>query len=345
MTPVDSIIGNPTVVNLATNANVQQQLQNNYALEFLHFRFTGNLTLASYTSAPAKYVESLENLLAFLQITATGKSAGATTDTLCNVDGGFLFRKTQIMEGTSPVRTDVGTANGAYAFETNFKRYFADPRSNASRLTMLYTAGLSSLTAAYQFRDQTAMVTGGTAGTATLNSAQITVQAREYLGVSAPTPSPYVKETQRTFNITQSQNGFVADKIPVGNVLRRQWFKGMLGAVNYADPSDSIFGATGKPEGPHVQLWINNATLKLDQVYQQLRADNKTLFGIETMAPGWAVYEPARNKKLINSLPFGNVANAQNNVDVNFTSGSINTLQITDEQIVGLSTKQFTANR
>ena len=342
---VDQLIGNPNVVNFAANSNVQQQLQNNYAMEFLHYRLTGTLTLASYTTAPSKFVESLENLIAFLQVTATGKSSGATTDQLCNVDGGFLRFKTHLMEGTDVTRTDVGTANGTYAFETNFKKYFVDPRSNASRLTMLFTNLLSTLTSSFQFRDQTAMVTGGVAGTAVLSGVQLTAQTRQYLGLTPPSPSPYVKETQRTFNVTSSQNLFDYSKVPIGNVLRRQYFKGMVGSNSFSDPSDAIFGATGKPEGPHIQLQINNATTKLDQVYGQIRADNKTLFGVETIPTGYAIYEPARNKKLINSLAMGNVANADNFIDTYFTNGSTNTLQITDEQIVGLSAEQYSATR
>jgi hypothetical protein len=342
---VDQIIGNPLVVTEVNNSNVQQQLQNNYAQEFIHFRLTGTLTLASYSANPSKYVESLENLIASLQLQATGRSSGATTDQLCNVDGAFLRFKTHLMEGTDVTRTDVGTANGTYAFETNFKKYFIDPRSNASRLTTMFTSLLSTFTAAFQFRDQSALVYGGTGGTAALSNVQITSQARQYLGLTPPSPSPYVKETQRQYNIIAAQNGYVCDRVPVGNVLRRQYFKGLLGTANWNDPSDTMFAATGKPEGPHIQLVINNAVTKLDQVYGQMRADNKTLFGVETMPTGYAVFEPARNRKLSNSIAMSNVANAQNNIDVNYTSGSTNTIQITDEQLVGLSAAQYNQQR
>jgi len=183
---VDRLIGNPTVVNFAPNANVQQQLQDNYAMEHIAIRLTGVLTLASYSTAPSKLVESVENLIAAFALQATGNSANATTDQITNVDAALLYFKTRMMEGTAPTRTDVGTANGTYAFETNFKNYFVDPRSNASKLTMLYTNLLSSLTLAYQFRDASAMVAGGVGGTATLSGVQLTAQAREYLGMSAP---------------------------------------------------------------------------------------------------------------------------------------------------------------
>jgi hypothetical protein len=338
---VDQLIGNPNVAIFAANSNVQQQLQDNYAQEHLSFRLTGNLTLAGYTAAPAKLVESLENLISSLQITATGKGAGATTDQVCSVDAAFLAFKTRIMEGTAPTRTDVGTANGTYAFESNFKKYFVDPRSNRGGLTVLYTALLSTLTASYQFRDSTALVTGGTGGTATLSGVQITVQSREYLGLPLQTPSPYVKETQRLFNITQSQNLYRAQNVPVGNILRRQTIKGMLGANNYSDPSDSLFGATGKLEGPHVQLVINNQTKLLDMVYQQMRADDKTLFSLESIPAGYVQYEPARNARLNQSIPLGNVAVADNYLDLNYTAGSTNSIQITDEQIVGMSSAQY----
>jgi hypothetical protein len=344
-TAVDLLIGNPTVVNFAPNANVQQQIQNNYAMDFLKMRLTGSLVLASYSSAPTKFVESLENLIQTFSLTATGKSGGATTDQLTAVDGPFLRLKPRIFTGTDVTRTDVGTANGTYAFETNLTKYFTDPRSNAKALTRIFTAQLATLIASFQFRDQTAMLTGGTGGTATLSGVQVTTQARCYLGLTPNTPQPYVKETQRNYTVLQSQNLMRFDRVPTGNVLRRQYFKGMVGSTNYADPSDTIFGATGKAEGPHVQLTINSTTVKLDQVYQQMRADNKSLFSQESLPSGYAVFEPARDAKLVNSIALGNVQNADNFIDVNYTGGSTNTIQITDEQIVGLSAAQYTAAR
>ena len=342
---IDRLIGNPSVVNFAAGQPVQQHLQDSYAMDHLAFRLTGQLVLASYSAAPTKFVESIENLIQSLGLSATGNGPGATTDQITNTDFAFHAFKTRMMEGTAATRTDVGTANGTYLFETNAKHYFVDPRSNASGLTRLFTSLLSSLTATYQFRDASAMVTGGTGGTATLSNVQLTVQSREYLGVSAPKPSPYTKLSQRTFNILQSANAFRCDRVPVANVLRRQYFKGMVGANAYSDPSDAIFGATGKPEGPHVTLKINNATDKLDQVYQQLRADDKLLFGVESIPAGYAIYEPARNRKLASSIPMAGVANADNYIDVAFTGGSTNTIQITDEEIVKLSAAQFNAAR
>jgi hypothetical protein len=320
-------------------------MQDNYAMEHLQFRLTGSLILAGYSAAPSKLVESIENLIQTLGLQATGSGPGATTDQIANTDFALHYFKSRMMEGTAPTRTDVGTANGTYAFETNAKHYFVDPRSNASKLTMLFTNLLSSLTATYQFRDPTAMVTGGTGGTATLSGVQLSVQSREYLGLTPPSPSPYVKLSQRTFNVVQQQNAFDCNRVPVANVLRRQYFKGMLGANNYSDPSDSVFGAAGKPEGPHITLVLNNASTKLDQVYQMLRADNKTLFSVETIPAGYAIYEPARSRKLAASIPMQGVGNADNFIDVNYTGGSVNTIQITDEEIVKLSKAQFNATR
>jgi hypothetical protein len=342
---VDRLIGNPSVVNFAAGQPVQQQLQDSYAMEHLAMRLTGQLVLDSYSTPPAKLAESIENLIQSLGLSATGSGPGATTDQLTNTDFAFHYFKTRMMEGTPPTRIDVGTANGTYLFETNAKHYFVDPRSNASRLSTLFTALLSSLTATYQFRDATAVVTGGVAGTATLSNVQLIVQSREYLGLTPPSPSPYVKLSQRIFNVIQSQNGLDCNRVPTGNVLRRQYFKGLLGANSYSDPSDTVFGATGKPEGPHITLSINNATTKLDQVYQAIRVDNKLLFGVETIPAGYAIYEPARNRKLGSSIPMAGVANADNYIDVNYTGGSVNTIQITDEEIVKLSAAQFNQQR
>jgi hypothetical protein len=342
---VDYIIGNPLVVNYAAGGNVQQQLQNGYAIDFLSLRLTGTAVLASYSTAPQKFVESIENVVPNFQLQATGRSSGATTDQLCNVDFSYLRTKTRLMEGTDVTRTDIGTANGTYSFETNVRRYFNDPRSTSSALTRIFTSLLTSLTSSFQFGDATRLVTGGTGGTATISAAQVTVQARQYLGMTPPDHSPYVKETQRQYNIQQSTNGYVCDRVPLGNILRRQYIKGLVGTANWNDPSDSIFGATGKPEGPHIQLYINQAVYKLDAIYQQLRDDNKKLFGVEVMPSGYAVYEPSRNKKLATSVPMAGVMQAQNNIDVAYQSGSVNTIQITDEQIVGATLGDWNASK
>ena len=293
--------------------------------------------------APSKYVESIENLVASYSLAATGKTAGATTDQLSAVDLAFLRFKTRMMEGTDVTRTDVGTANGGYMFETNVKKYFIDPRSDKSTLTRLFAATLSALTSTLQFRDASAMVYGGVGGTATLTGVNVVTQVRGYLGMTPNSPSPYVRETQRTYTVNQSQDSFVCDRIPVGNILRRQYFKGMVGPTNYADPSNTVFGSASKIEGPHVTLTINTAAKKLDQVFASIQNDDKLLFGVESVPAGYAIYEPARNKRLVNSLPMLGVDSAQNTFDVNYTPGSINTIQITDEVLVGVSTAQWNA--
>jgi hypothetical protein len=346
MLVTDQIIGNPLVPAFVANNGVQQHLENDYSMEYLGFRLTGQLVLAGYSGAPTKFVESIENLIQNLSLQATGSSGGATSDQLVSVDAALLYLKTRLYEGTAPTRTDVSTANGTYLFETNFKHHFADPRSNVARLTTMHTELLSALVATYQFGDQTTMVTGGAGGTATLSSVQLTVRTRQILGLTPPAGSvPYVKLSQRKFNILASQNLFDATAVPHGtNILRRQFFKGMVGPNGYADPSDALFGATGKPEGPHIQLVLNNATTKLDQVYQQIRADNKEMFGVETIPTGYAVYEPARSKRLRASIPMQNVGKADNYIDLAYTGGSTNTLAITDEEICKVTPAQWAAS-
>ncbi len=343
ITPVDIIIGKPSVAAFVANSPVQQDFTTPHALDFLKMRLTGTLTLAGFTTAPAQFTESLENLIASFNLAATGKTAGATTDLLSSVDAAFLRFKTRMMEGTDVTRTPISTANGAYAFETNWKKYFVDPRSDKGALTRLFAGTLSSLTATFQFRDPTAMVYGGVGGTAVLSGVQIVTQIRGYLNASMPTPSPYVRETQRTYTVNQSQDGFVCDRVPTGNILRRQYFKGMVGPTNYADPSNSIFGSQAKVEGPHTTFIINNTVPILDQVMPMLQDDNKSLFGVESVPAGYAIFEPARNKRLSKSLPMAGVDSAQNTFDVTYTPGSVNTIQITDENLVGVSVAQFNA--
>ena len=189
---------------------------------------TGLATLAGYTAPPSKYVESIENLIAQLAIVATGNGSAVSTDTVCSVDAAFLRLKTRLMENTDVTRTDIGTANGAYPFETNFKKYFVDPRSNRAGLTVMHTELLSSLMASFQFRDQTAMALRRHWWH---NHADEHADYRAVAHVveSPPRhPIPYVKETQRTTNIGAQQNGMRIMNVPVSNVLRRQYFRARL---------------------------------------------------------------------------------------------------------------------
>jgi hypothetical protein len=342
-TPLDIIIGNPQVVQFAPNQTVLQPIPGAWALDHMAMRLTGTLTLSGYTTPPTKFLESEENLIASYQLQATGSGSQASTGQLCAVDAAYLRFKTRMMEGTDVTRTEVGTANGAYQFETNFRRYYRDPRSDKATLTRLFMAQLQSLVASFQFRDQNAMVYGGIGGAAVLSNVQVVTQVRAYLGMTPNNPQPYVREQQRLFNVNQSQDGFVCDKVPLNTVLRRQYFKGMLGPTNYGDPSDSVFGSATKAEGPHVTLTLNQLTNRLDQVYQSIKNDDKLLFGVESIPAGYAIFEPARNRRLSASIPMNGVVTATNNIDVNYTPGSLNTIQITDETINNVSKDQYTA--
>jgi hypothetical protein len=340
---VDQVIGNPLNVNAQLNAQTIQQLQDNYAWEEIRVRLTGTLTLAGYSTAPTKYVESIENLISAFQLTATGKGGGAATNQLCNVDAPFLYTKTAYVKGVAPYRVDVGTANGAYNFETNFTRFFKDPHNSVSQFFILNTALLNTLNVQAQWRDQTAMVYGGVAGTATLSGVQYSVTARRLLNFPQQVNNPYISETQRWFNVQATTALLACRQIPVGQILNRQWFKALVGNVQFADPSNALIANAQKPEGGHIQTLISNATYLLDQPAPAMSADNQTEWHLTPIPEGYFEWEIARNGVIRNRAVLTNVQNADNFIDVTYTGGSQNNLQITDEQIIGLSATQWSS--
>lgn len=344
---VDRIAGDPLNASYSANTNVIQKIDKGYqCLAFADIRLTGTLTLAGYTAPPTKFVESLENLLANVNISATGKGGAAAIGTIKSCDAAYYYRMTQFLEGAAQPRTDVGTNNSAYNFETNFRIYFAlPPRGRRiGSLTpkelwnthILDARFMSNFTATYQFRDQNSMVTGGTGGTATLSNTQATMQVREITGFPThdgkgqPILRPYVKEEQFLFDVTQTQLAKRYKDLPTGNKYRRVTFKGTVGGNTYADPSDAPFNYTGsgRAEGPHLVLQENNSFSFMDIIYQQQRATNKSVFGIETMPTGYVVWEPSAGRSTKGVERMDLVA------DVNFTGGQTNEIQATLQQVV-----------
>jgi hypothetical protein len=323
---VDRTVGVPATAAFLANAQVDQDLPRVAVYDSIWLRLTGTLTNAAYTTAPTKYAETPENLIGSIQVIATG----ALQDTIKAVDFAWVKRKTQFMEGTEPTRADVGTTNAAFAFETNGRLFFRSPRVVNYLNTLLDARRLAGLTLRTQWRDQTALVFGGVAGTSTLSATSLLATAREYYGINPASNFRYVKEQQRSAAIAASQTEFLVPNLPVGNRYRRICFKGTVGNSTFGDNSDSLFNnATSQ------NIKIRDGSLfPLNANFFAIRAQNKEMFRIETMPAGYALWEPvqlgwdsemydARLKQQLESL-----------VDVNFTGGNTNTLQLTTEEYI-----------
>ncbi len=337
--PVDRVY--TSVIPFQANANVAFALDTNALVEELQFQITGTLTNAAYTTAPVKRVESLENLIANLRISGTAKNTGGRTADYCSVDGAYLAYRSRCMETTAPVRTDVGTANAAYAFISTFKKYFGAKRLGAFYpYTFLDSRNLSSFTVNTQFRDVNALLdlTAAVGGTAVLTAVQMTVHSREWQDGAVVANAPYVRETQRSFDLT-NYSGVDKDLLnaPVGNVLTRQTFKGTVGDTVYSDPSDAIFATAAKLEGPHIKTVLNGNYTRSDSTYPQMRANEKTLYSLETVPTGYVTQEYSRTGSIGNALDVRRARTLKNVADLTFTAGSTNTLQITDEEVVGFN--------
>ena len=322
-----------TVIPFVANAAQVFQLSTTAIVAELQFRLTGTLTNAGFSAAPTKRVESLENLISLLNITGNGKVTGAQSAPFCSVDAAYLAYKTRCMEATAPYRVDVGTTNAAYPFVSTFKKYFGAKRSGSSSFYQSCFAdarNMSTFTASVQWRDVTAVIdpTTGTGGTSTLSAVQIAVLSREYQGGPPTTGAPYVMESQRSFNIANSGLLTPFLNAPVNNWMPRQTFKSMVGDVNYADPSDALIATTQRPEGAHIQTQQNGNYLWMDTTYLSQRDVDKTLYKLETLPTGYVTLEYP------GGLNLATAATLQNNIDVTYTGGNTNTLQITDEQVV-----------
>lgn len=344
---VDRVAGDPSPISFIANSPVVQKMDKGFQLLVCaDYRLTGTLTHAGYAAPPTKLVESIENLIASIMISCTGKGSQSNLGTIKAVDAAYLYTMTTLLENTPSPRTDVDTNNSAYSFETNFRIYFALP-PKMRRIATLTPAELwrchlfdarfvTNLLLTTQFRDQTAMVTGGTGGTSTLSNVQATVQVKEITGFPShdkagkPILRPFVKESQFLFDVTSTTLGKQYKDLPVGNLYRRIMFKGTVGANPYSDPSDSPFNYTGsgRADGPHLTLKENLSFSFMDIIYQQQRAANKTLYGIESMPTGYVMWDPGSGRDTSGLQRLDLFA------DVNFTGSNTNEIQATIQEVV-----------
>jgi hypothetical protein len=194
----------------------------------------------------------------------------------------------------------------------------------------------STLTLGLTYRDQTAMVAGGTGGTATLSGVQVAVLSREYQGGAPTANMPYVQESQRQFDLTNLAGLDVPFRnAPTGQWMRRQTFKTTVGATTYADPSDGVIYTTQRAEGAHIKAIQQGNFSWLDTTYLHLKAQDKIAYGLESIPVGYATVEciGGGGGGTPNAWNLRSVTTLDNKADITFTNSNTNTLQITDEQV------------
>lgn len=348
--PLDRLVGQPQTLTFAANQQQISQIDRTGLYDFLMLNMQATLTNAAYTTQPTPVgsngYEQVLNLVQNVTINATGNAAGATTDTLINTDlvtlGINQYYYSSGMLAGVPFTT---FANGAQNVTATVKCFFVDPWSNKGTMTRLDSRLLSQLQLSINWRDATAVATGGVAGTATLSNTQMVLSVREWQNVPQ-TLRPWLRLSDRKVQITGQQNALQVQGVPIGNVLRREFLQGIVPAVtgyNYGWSSAAAFGSTGQVAGPMYQLVINNSTKVLNQSLASLIGDNPQLMGVPTTAwgtingavPGWYIYEPARQKKTSQSIPMWGVNRADNFIDVAAPGSFGSYLKITDTEIVG----------
>lgn len=348
--PTDEIIGNPNVLGYQANQVVESDMPREAVEEYWDIYLKGTLTLASYTTAPTAYVEALENLIYGVMVNANAAVPGGVNEQFKNVDLAYLRFITNIYETQDVTRTNIGTSNAAYNFSTTPRLYFTDPLSrlpsgkSTSKTTMLDARLLSSLKLDIGFRDQTSMVYGGVAGTATLSAVSVQIKTRHYYGVNNVAPNGqticrnYLREVQQWYPIVSTQINYQFTNLRVGAILHRLTIKGLLApsgapaAVNYADPSDTPLGSNfTRAQGPQVTLQVNsNSYTPLNSVYQQIQFSDTKLFKLaNAWRSGYLVFEPSAKHNPRAMLNLRQAVTLQMLADSTFTSGVQNNVQLT----------------
>jgi hypothetical protein len=349
--PLDRLIGQPPVLNYAANQQTISQIDRTGLYDFLKLNLSYSVTYAAYSTPPSSVGssawESTLNLIQNVTLTATGNAAGSTTDTMVNTDFWTLAVYQYYYSGAAlPGGTPLGTpANGTQSTAAAAKIFFIDPWSNKGTMTRLDARLLSQLNLSVSWRDPSSFSTGGVAGTTTLSAAQVVLSVREWQNVPQII-RPWLRMSDRKQQIIAQQNAQQVQAVPIGNVIRREMLQGIVPAVtgyNYGWTSAAAFGSTGQAQGPMFQLLLNNSIKVLNQSLANLVADNIQLLNLVGNAlgtaggaiPGWYVYEPARQKKVSQSLPMWGINRADNYIDVAPPGAFGSYLKITDLELVG----------
>lgn len=348
--PLDRLVGQPPILNFAANQQQVSQIDRTGLYDFLKLNLSFTATNAGYSTQPtvvgSNGYEQVLNMIQNVTLTATGNAAGSTTDTMINTDfvtmGVYQY---YYSNGCLPGTPFAAFANSAQNVSAVVKAFFVDPWSNKPTLTRLDSRLLSQLNLSVSWRDATSYSAGGVAGTTTVSNGQVVLSVREWQNVPQII-RPWLRMSDRKQQIVAQQNASQIQGVPIGNVIRRELVQGIVPAVtgyNYGWSSAAAFASTGQAQGPMYQLLINNSTKVLNESFADLLADNPQLLSITqnnwgTLSgaiPGWYVYEPARQKKLSQSLPMWGVNRADNFVDVAAPGSFGSYLKITDLELVG----------
>lgn len=338
----------PGVIPFAANDTSVFPMQTNSVIEQVDIKLTGTLVLASYSAAPTKRVDGLENLIRLVRFTGNTKASGANATEFCYADARSLRLITAIQNGVWPDRVDVGSANGTYNFETNFSIPFKSIRTKlkgGNDITDLDTRKLQSLALNITWRDVTSVITGGTGGTATLQNVQCVVSVKERFVNGVQAGSPYIKRTLRQIQLDPLGSGVnkIIPNIPLGNALIRQYIFAGASDVDYGDLSDAIIATTSKAEGAHIQAVYTGQkgdVIRFDHGASSLQSDNRHRFSLDTWPAGTFVleYSPtgmAKDFLDLRTAPPVSVLDAKNIIDVTLQGGGkINTLWILDEEFI-----------
>jgi hypothetical protein len=348
--PLDRLIGQPPILNYAPNQQQVSQIDRTGLYDFLKLNLSFTASLSGYTVPPTEVgsngYESVLNLIQNVTLTATGNAAGSTTDTMINTDfltlGVYQYYYSGGIQAGAPLAT---LANGSQNVNAIVKAMFIDPWSNKGTMTRLDSRLLSQLNLSISWRDVSSFATGGSGGSIALQNGQVVLSVREWQNVPQ-TIRPWLRMSDRKTQIVNQQNAQQVQGVPIGNVIRRELLQGIVPQVsgyNYGWSSAAAFASTGQAQGPMFQLLINNSTKVLNESLANIVGDNPQLLQLPNNAwgtlqgaiPGWYVYEPARQKKVSQSLPMWGVNRADNYIDVAPPGPNGSYLKITDLELVG----------
>lgn len=351
--PVEEIIGNPNQLAFEAGQTVEADMPRTAVEEYWDLFLTGTLTLASYSPSPTSFVEAMLNIIASIQVNASAATSGGVNEKFKVTDLNYLAFIDYMYQQQWPDQNfgnyTIPVTNAAHAFTVTPRLYFSDPLSrlpsgpNTSKATMLDTRLLSSLKFDVQWRDATAMIYGGTGGTATL-AATIQVKALHYLDVPNVTKDGkkivrnYLREVQQVFPVVSTAIDTQFTNLRVGAILHRMTIKGLVApssapaSNNFADPSDVLLqGNTTRATGALLQMKVNNnAYVPLYTPTKQLQNGNVGTFGLtKGVVPGYQVWETSLQHNPRAMLNLRSAINMVMYADTDFTSSVQNNVQLT----------------
>lgn len=257
-----------------SQSNVSRlELPRNHVFKALELELTGTLTLAGGAASGTAHDSQPQSLIRSIRIVRNG------SEVLQDLTGPEAFAIATINWGAPATTATAGTgAAGATNFAANLRMDFAALGLNTPSLTLLKAVGASSLFLEVTWGSHTNLFAGNDR-TATFTNTQLRVMGVEIMDVSGRFGDKILRPIDRVVAASASD---LEIQLQTGPLYKRVFAR--TSQSSDIDEYDTLVN--------NFRLSVDGVLYLADRVtWNQQRAHNKRIYGLETMPPGYAVLD------------------------------------------------------